>query len=315
MVICMTFANRLARAPCHQSESLADLTVRVSVHKHFVLIIVGLGTNTTRDEDENFERSARHTSPYIQDDDDDEPEGDFGYGTPNEDTDRAYNYNNIGDDMVPGLEDIEDDADLGLEDVEDDADLGLEGDDDGRPDSPQAGQKRPRRDSDPAQPDISKYRKAIKVKNSKGKPKADDWEQEVQDILAEAILRYETRLATLGFFPDHMQEVTWAKAAWLDGCRECGVKIHHNTELIKIVWLCFISLSNTNQVHQLTGRGTHLRGVIKTKARALVESTYGFEVSGDDAVEENRKKVERLKDGFGFVYRVRTFAYLSIFRF
>ena len=289
MVICVTFANRLARAPCHQSESLSDLTVRVSVHKHFVSIIVGLGTNTTRDKDKNFERSACHTSPYIQDDDDDDkPEGDFGYGTPNEDTDRAYNYNNMSDDMGPGLKDIEDDADLGLEDVEDNADLGLEGDDDGRPDSPQAGQKRPCRDSDP-QPNISKYRKAIKVKNSKGKPKADDWEQEVQDILAEAILRYETRLAMLGFFPNHMQEVMGAKAAWLDGCRECGVKIHHNMELIKIVWLSFISPSNTNQVHQLTGRGTHLHGVIKTKAQTLVESTYGFKVSGDDAVEENRE--------------------------
>jgi len=205
--------------------------------------------------------------------------------------------------------------DLSLEDDEDDADLDLEGDGGGHPDSPQAGQKRPRCDSNSTQPDVSKYRKAIKVKNSKGKPKADDWESEVQDVLAEAILSYETRLATLGFFPDHMQEVTWAKAAWLDGCRECGVKIHHNTELIKIVWLSFISLSNTNQICQLTGRGTHLCGVIKTKARALVESTYGFEVSGDDAVEENCKKVERLKDGFGFVYRVRTFEYLSIFHF
>jgi len=55
--------------------------------------------------------------------------------------------------------------------------------------------------------------------------------------------------------------------------------------------------------------------VIKSKARALVEFTYGFKVSSDDAVEENHKKVERLKDGFGFVYRVRTFVYLSIYRF
>ncbi len=95
--------------------------------------------------------------------------------------------------------------DLSLEDDEDDADLDLEGDDGGHPDSPQAGQKRPRCDSNSTQPDVSKYRKAIKVKNSKGKPKADDWESEVQDVLAEAILSYETRLATLGFFPDHMQ--------------------------------------------------------------------------------------------------------------
>jgi hypothetical protein len=80
------------------------------------------------------------------------------------------------------------------------------------------GQKRSHRDSDINELESSKFRRAIKVKNSRGKPKADDWEPEVQDVLAEAILSYEIRLATLGFFPDHMQEVTWAKAAWLDGC-------------------------------------------------------------------------------------------------
>ena len=62
------------------------------------------------------------------------------------------------------------------------------------------------------------FHKAIKVKNSEGKPKADDWEPEVQDVLAEAILLYQTRLATLCLFPNHMQEVTWAKVAWLDAC-------------------------------------------------------------------------------------------------
>ena len=41
-----------------------------------------------------------------------------------------------------------------------------------------------------------------------------------------------------------------------------------------------------------------------------MESSYGFEVSGDNAVERNRKKVERLKDALGFVYRVRTFQYI-----
>ena len=55
-----------------------------------------------------------------------------------------------------------------------------------------------------------------------------------------------------------------------------------------------------------------MRGVIKTKARALVETTYGFEVSGDGAIEENRKKVERLKEGSNFVYRVRSLSYPSL---
>ena len=52
--------------------------------------------------------------------------------------------------------------------------------------------------------------------------------------------------------------------------------------------------------------------VIKTKDQALVETTYGFEVSGDGAIEENRKKVERLKEGSNFVYCVRSLSYLSL---
>ena len=105
----------------------------------------------------------------------------------------------------------------------------------GRPNSPQAGQKRPRRDSDPEQPNIDEYRKAIKVKKSKGKPKADDWELDVREILTKAILFYEIRLAMDGLFPDHMEEVKWAKIAWLDGCSDRDLKIRHNSELIKIV--------------------------------------------------------------------------------
>jgi hypothetical protein len=167
---------------------------------------------------------ARHGSSYSpspnSDGDDSGDNGDN--DDPDFNIEGTYHDNN---EMLP-QEEIEDD------DNEDD-NINI----DWHPTSPQAGQKRSRHDSDVNQLESSKYRKAIKVKNSRGKPKADDWESEVQDVLAEAILSYETRLATLGFFPDHMQEVTWAKAAWLDGCRECGVKIHHNTELIKIVWI------------------------------------------------------------------------------
>jgi hypothetical protein len=114
--------------------------------------------------------------------------------------------------------------------------------------SPQVGQKYSHRDLDIDQLESGKFCKAIKVKNSQGKPKADDWQPKGQDVLAEAILSYETRLATLGFFPDHMQEVTWVKAAWLDGFRECNVKIHHNMELIKLVWICVLTLLCTNNL-------------------------------------------------------------------
>jgi hypothetical protein len=162
-------------------------------------------------------------TPDREDDEDDEPEGGLEYGFQNDDMEIGYDNDNNNE--------IEMDYNNG-----DNNNIDI--DDEGRPVLPQAGQKRSRRDSDLNPADVGEYRKAIKVKNSRGKPKADDWEPEVQDVLAEAIEFYEIRLASLGFYPDHMQEVTWAKAAWLDGCRECGVKIHHNTELIKIVWPC-----------------------------------------------------------------------------
>jgi hypothetical protein len=192
--------------------------VSLSVKK-LLLIIVGLGTsNVTHDSSDES--------------DDDGGSENNGVGTPlaDEDDGRAYGWDNNNGDVNRGGNDIDDDAGRDFDPMDTE-------DDNGRPNSPQAGQKRPRCDSDPAQPepDINEFRKAIKEKNSRGKPKADDWELDVQEILAKAIVSYETRLATQGLFPDHMEEVTWAKMAWLDGCRDCGLKIHHNSELIKIV--------------------------------------------------------------------------------
>ena len=60
------------------------------------------------------------------------------------------------------------------------------------------------------------------------------------------------------------------------------------------------------------GRASHLRGVIKTKARPLVETLYEFEVSGANAVQHNRQLAEDLKKDFAFVYRVCTLCLIYI---
>ena len=54
------------------------------------------------------------------------------------------------------------------------------------------------------------------------------------------------------------------------------------------------------------GQGSHLCGVIKTKAKPLIELLYGFEVSGANTVPFNCKLTEELKMDFAFVYRVST---------
>lgn len=101
-----------------------------------------------------------------------------------------------------------------------------------RSQSPHVGQKCPR--SPMCTPDGT-TRKAIKVQEGKGKPKAEDWEPAMRDVIPEANLSYQNRLVSETPYPDHMQEMAWAKQAWQDGCRECEVKIHHNGELLKIV--------------------------------------------------------------------------------
>lgn len=221
---CSTFAILIYKI----FTNLLDLNVRISIHPYTFILFIGLGTTRSiTHDDEHIERSTRHTSPepYVEENDNnDQPEN----GTSDEDEEDDADSDHSFEDAVQ----VEDDHDADLNPQAMDTE-----DDNRRCGSPQAGQKRPRRDSDsdPAQPD--KFRKAIKVKNSRGKPKADDWEQDVQEILAKAIIFYEIRLATDGLFPDHMEEVNWAKVAWSDGCYDCDLKIHHNSELIKIVRL------------------------------------------------------------------------------
>jgi hypothetical protein len=217
------------------------------IYPYAFKLIIGLGTSSSITHNDD-ERSTRHTSPrpYVEENDNND-ERSTRHTSPGpyvEENDN--NDEDVEDGTLDGDEEDEEDEDLdchgGFEDVEQDRDADLipmdTEDDNGidrRPSSPQAGQKRPRCDSDAAHRD--NFRKAIKVKNSKGRPKADDWETDVQEILAKAIIFYEIRLATDGLFPDHMQEVHWAKIAWSDGCSECDLKIHHNSELIKIVRL------------------------------------------------------------------------------
>ena len=54
------------------------------------------------------------------------------------------------------------------------------------------------------------------------------------------------------------------------------------------------------------GCGSHLHGVIKTEARPLIETLYGFEVSGANTVQHNHRLTEELKNDFAFVHHVHT---------
>jgi len=61
---------------------------------------------------------------------------------------------------------------------------------------------------------------------------------------------------------------------------------------------------------QITSRGSHVRGELKTKVRPIIES-YGFE-SGQHkrTIKSNRELAEDLKEGYKFVYQVYIYLFM-----
>ncbi|KAJ8587604.1 hypothetical protein M405DRAFT_741583 [Rhizopogon salebrosus TDB-379] len=139
--------------------------------------------------------------------------------------------------------------------------------------------------------DKVQVRKAIKIQESKGRPKAADYEPSVRTIFSIAWPLYRGRLCTEGPMPDRMQEVSWAKLAWTEACERLGTRIACDAELIKMI----------------TSRGSHLCGEVKTKIRPYVADEYGFETSTKQSViDRNIMLARELKRDFAFVYKTRS---------
>ena len=82
------------------------------------------------------------------------------------------------------------------------------------------------------------YERARKVVKSAERPRASDYAEEVQDVLDTTITYYKVDLLHFDPYPNHADELAWAKASWSAANTECGIKIAHNAELIKMV-SCF----------------------------------------------------------------------------
>ncbi|KAG1906492.1 uncharacterized protein F5891DRAFT_931848, partial [Suillus fuscotomentosus] len=149
--------------------------------------------------------------------------------------------------------------------------------------------KRHRRPSDSDNEDDGQVRKAVKIQESRGRPKAADYEPSVRTIFGVAWALYRGHLCTEGAMPDRMQEVTWAKLAWNDACKRLQTHVAYDAEIIKMI----------------TSQGSHFRGEVKSKVRPYVADEYGFETSTKQSViDRNVMLTRELKKDFGFVYKV-----------
>ena len=239
------------------------------------------------DDAEGDDRRMQSPEPYDSEDQLEFPES----PSPGDDDDYEPDGDDYGDDYKPD----EDDDKVDEHGVDRDACAT----------PPPNGRKRARSNSMNAD-NNNEYERARKVVKSKGRPKASDYMDDVQDVLNSAITHYKVDLLHFDPYLDCTHKLAWAKTSWGMFNKVCDLKIAHNSELVKMVsslkaWFGLRSYST-----QITCRGSHLRGEIKTMVNPLVASMYGFEVPTNKTIRaRNRKLVEELKEEYSFLYKVR----------
>ncbi|GLB43864.1 hypothetical protein LshimejAT787_1500480 [Lyophyllum shimeji] len=153
--------------------------------------------------------------------------------------------------------------------------------------SPSAGDKRRRSPDDEGPTPVQ----AQKVTANTGRPKAADYDDDVQELITRANSLYRCFLSTVVAFPDSATELDAVKQAWKVANEESGLPapVILSADIAKVI----------------KNRGSQLRGEAKTRVLPLVEAMYNFD-SGHSkkAINMNRTRAEDLKEGKGFIYKM-----------
>ncbi|KAF8179780.1 hypothetical protein K438DRAFT_1211385 [Mycena galopus ATCC 62051] len=166
--------------------------------------------------------------------------------------------------------------------------------------SPTAGDKRARSPSDedlrPAQAQCTTA--------SGSRPKAKDFDDVTQEIISLAITEYRVLLSSEYAFPESPAELGYLGRAWTTSCTKLNVVIELTPTISKLVRpalsLRFLEMTCL----QVRGRGSHMRGELKTKVKPLAELMYEF-ASGQNkkTIAANRQRSEELKENLTFTFR------------
>lgn len=140
---------------------------------------------------------------------------------------------------------------------------------------------------------------------TKGRPKAGDYDTATRSILQTAIEIYCAILLNDNLFPSGLKELEWAQGVWTLACSHHAVQVEHDASLLKLVSALYCSSCRVSALSQIKARSTHLRGQFKAKARPIVATTFALETSADkNTQEKNRALVSELKQDSSFIFRV-----------
>lgn len=169
------------------------------------------------DEDESSDDEGENRDDEEDNEQDEEDEPELGYSQDPNDYDQ-YFYS--PDPVALQLEDY---------DVQPDEIQGDTGVNEASPNT----NKRTRSDSFTNEDRQVRRPRRIDVTDSR--PKAKNYEIEVQEVLSTAICHYRFSLSSKDAYLDPLSEIAWAKEPWKEGCRTHQTDIAHTPELLKLV--------------------------------------------------------------------------------
>ncbi|KZT20202.1 hypothetical protein NEOLEDRAFT_1123044 [Neolentinus lepideus HHB14362 ss-1] len=124
-------------------------------------------------------------------------------------------------------------------------------------------------------------------------PKVDDYDVLLKDVIQEAIGHFRCQVVTSRPFPSSTRSEArlLAQGSWAAACQMFETDITWDSNIAKLIM----------------SRASHVRGELKTKARSLVESMYGFSSGkSQKIIQRNRKRAEDLLNDYNYLYRRQT---------
>ncbi|KAJ6553410.1 hypothetical protein B0H19DRAFT_1030322 [Mycena capillaripes] len=157
-----------------------------------------------------------------------------------------------------------------------------------RPISPAIGDKRAR---SPEDSDDLRTVQAQRTGTSTGRPKAKDFDDVTQEVIALAIKLYRCYVSMKYGFPDSTKELEFLRKSWAEACSRLNIVMELTPTISKLI----------------TNRASHVRGELKTKMTDPVDLMCGFK-SGQNkkVVAYNRELAESLKENLTFTFKVCT---------
>ncbi|KAJ6564236.1 hypothetical protein B0H19DRAFT_941479 [Mycena capillaripes] len=154
-----------------------------------------------------------------------------------------------------------------------------------RPIFPAIGDKRAR------SPEDSDDLRAVQAQRTgifTGRPKAKDFDDVTQEVIALAIKLYRCYVSMKYGFPDSTRELEFLRKSWAEACSRLNIGMELTPTIFKLI----------------TNRASHVRGELKTKMTDPVDLMCGFK-SGQNktVVAYNRELAESLKENLTFTFK------------